>query len=98
MMEYLLYLNTIIACSRRSCQEVFCKNGAYKDFAKFTGSTCAEVSFYINLQARPASLLKKDTPAQVISYKFCKIFKKIYFEELLVVLNYYYRFILYFVS
>ena len=36
---------------RSSRPEVFCEKGVLKNFAKFTGNTCARVSFLIKLQA-----------------------------------------------
>ena len=42
-------------------------------------NTCARVSFSIKL--RPATLLKKETLAQVFSCEFCKISKNIFFTE-----------------
>ena len=44
---------------RSSCPEVFCKKGFLRNFAKFTGNTCARVSFLIKLQLQFSTLLKK---------------------------------------
>ena len=41
---------------RNSRPEVCCKKGAPKNFAKFTGNTCARVSFLIKLQAPPMEI------------------------------------------
>ena len=57
------------------------EKGVLRNFAKFTGNTCAGVSFSIKLPAA-CSFITKETPAQVFSSKFCKIFKNTYFEEL----------------
>ena len=43
---------------RSSRPNVFCKKGVLRNFAKFTGNTCARVSILIKLQAWPATLLK----------------------------------------
>ena len=40
-----------------------------------------EPLFLKKLQARPATLLKKETLAQVFSYEFCEIFKNTFFTE-----------------
>ena len=76
--------------------EVFCEKGVLRNFAKFTGNTCARVSFLIKLQAAPATLLKKglwhrcfpvcnfikkETLAQVFSCEFCEISKNTFFIE-----------------
>ena len=57
--------------SHRSCS---IKKGALKNFAKFTGKTCARVSLLINF-------IKKETLVQVFSCKFCENFKNTFFTE-----------------
>ena len=52
-------LNLFLACGN-SRLEVFCKKGVLRNFAKFTGKHKKE---------------KKETPAQVFSCAFCKIYK-----------------------
>ena len=42
---------TGLAFIKKQPPEVLCKKGVLKIFAKFTGSTCARVSFLIKLQA-----------------------------------------------
>ena len=44
---------------RSSYPEVFCKKVFLKNFAKFTGNTCARVTFLIKLQLQFSTLLKK---------------------------------------
>ena len=56
------YKSTIKSnCSR---QELFCKTGDLRNFAKFTGK-CLSYSFFF----------KRETLAQVFSCEFCEIFK-----------------------
>ena len=51
-------------CVRSSCQELFCRTGVLRNFAKFTGKCLYQSLFF-----------KKETLAQVASCEFCKIFK-----------------------
>ena len=44
-------------------------------------NTCTRVSLLIKLQAVPATLLKKETLAQVFSWEFCVISKNTFFTE-----------------
>ena len=44
-----------------------------RNFTKFTGNTCARVSFLIKFQ--DCNFIKKDTLARVFSYEFCEISK-----------------------
>ena len=44
-------------------------------------NTCARVSFLIKLQAQTCNFIKKETPAQVFSSKFCEISKNTSFTE-----------------
>ena len=53
----------------KSSSKVFCKKDVLKNFAKFTGNTCARASFLIKLQA---SLLKKRLWHLCFSVKFAK--------------------------
>ena len=56
----IIILYSHVVC-RSSRPEMFCKKSLLKNFAKFTGKTCARVSFFKKLQAiglRPATLLK----------------------------------------
>ena len=59
--EHLLWLlvDLFLACGS-SRLEVFCRKGVLRNFAKFTGKHKKE---------------KKETPAQVFSCEFCKIYK-----------------------
>ena len=60
--------------------EVFCKKDVFENFVKFSGKR-AGFSFLIKLQAKPATLLKKDTTVQVFSSEFCKMFMNSFFIE-----------------
>ena len=51
--------------------EVFYKKGVLKNFAKFTAKHLCRSLFFNN----PATLLKKETLAQVLSCEFCGMFK-----------------------
>ena len=57
---------------------MFCKIGAFKNFAKFTENISAGVFFN---KVASLHLYQKETPAQVSSFKFCGIFKNTYFVE-----------------
>ena len=57
---------------RISRPQVFCKKGLRRHFAKLTGK---------NLCLRPATLLKKETLAQVFSCEFCEIFKNTFITK-----------------
>ena len=59
--------NLGLAWSRSSRQEVFCKKGVFRNFAKFTGK-----HLWI-------SSIKKETLGQVFSCEFCKFSKNIYY-------------------
>ena len=63
---------SIIIYSRykSSCPEVFSKKGILRDFAKFTGNTCAGVSFLIKLQPEVRNFIQKEAVAQVFSCEF----------------------------
>ena len=57
------------------------KEDVLKNFAIFTGKHLCFGVFFNILQAwRPATLLK-ETPTQVLSCEYCKLFKSTYFEE-----------------
>ena len=58
---------------RSSRPGVFCKKGVLKNFAKFKKSTCATVSFLIELLAEGCNLIKKHT--QEFSREFCEILR-----------------------
>ena len=73
----------IINRSRKQTPEVLCKKGVHKflkilKFQKFAGKHLCWSLFLIKLL--PATLLKRDSNTDV-SFKICKIFKSIYFEE-----------------
>ena len=56
--------------------EAFHKKVVLKNFALFTGKNLCWGLFLIKLQ-----LYQNQTPAQVFSCEYCKIFKNTYFEE-----------------
>ena len=64
--------------SQRRCS---IEKGVLKNFAKFTESTCARVTFLIKLQAEAGNFIKKETLAKMFSCEFCEIFKNILFME-----------------
>ena len=67
---------------RSSHPEVFCKKAVLRNFAKFTGNTCARVSFLIKLQAsRPATLLKKSLWYRCFPVNFVKFLRTPFFTE-----------------
>ena len=60
------------------------KQGAFENFASFTGKNLCWSLFLIKLQFwRPATLLEK-TLTLVLSCETCKLFKNNYFEEYLI--------------
>ena len=66
----------LFAYSRSSRPEVFCKNGVLRNFAKFTGKHLCQNLFFNKVAGlRPATLLKRETLAQVFSFEFCEISK-----------------------
>ena len=73
---------------------MFCRKGAVRNFAKFTGKQLWQSLFLSKVaDLRPATLLrktlwlkaynfiKKDTLAQVFSCEFCEISKTTFFTE-----------------
>ena len=61
-------------CSSRSTHlEVFCKNGALRNFAKFTRKHLCQSLFFIKLKASDCNFIKKETLTQVLSCVFCEI-------------------------
>ena len=61
---------------------MFCKKGVLRNFAKFTGKHLCQ-SLFLNIVAglRPATLLKKETLAQVFSCEFCEFSKNTFFTK-----------------
>ena len=74
--------NESTANYRSSRPEVFCKKGVLKDYAKFKGKHLCQ-SLFLNKFAslRPATLLKKETLAQVFSCEFCEISRNTFYTE-----------------
>ena len=65
-----------ISAYRSSRPEVFCKKGVLRNLVKFTGKRLCESHFFNKVAGlMPATLLKKETLAQVFSCEFCKISK-----------------------
>ena len=54
---------------------MFCRKGALRNFAKFTGEHLYQSLFLIKLQASDCNSIEKETLAQVFSCEFCEIFK-----------------------
>ena len=80
---FLKWLNTwnnthemIGAQNRSSRLEVFCRKGALRGFAKFTGKHLCQ-SFFFNKVT--GNFIKKETLAQMFSCKFCEISKNTFF-------------------
>ena len=58
------------------------KRGVPRDFAKFAGKLMCQSPFFNKVaDLRPATLLKKDTLAQMFSYEFCEIWKNSIFHR-----------------
>ena len=67
---------------RSSRPEMFCKKGVLRNFTKFTGKhLCQSLFFNKVADLKPATLLKKETLAQVFSCEFCKISKSTFFHR-----------------
>ena len=64
---------------RNSHPETFYKNGALKNFVKFTEKHLCQSFFLIEMQTGGLQLYQKETLVQVFSSEFCKIFTNIYF-------------------
>ena len=74
----LVYPTWICRCnrtySRSSRPEVFCKKGALRRFAKFTGKHPCQNLFFNKVAG---NFIKNETLAQLFSCELCKIFKNI---------------------
>ena len=56
--------------------------GVLRNFLKFTGKHMCQGLFFNKVASlRPATLLKKKTPAEVFSCEFCEISKNTFFTE-----------------
>ena len=65
---------------RSSRPEVFCEKGVLRNFAKFTGKHLCQSLFFNKVAGlRPATLLKKETLAQVFSCELCEVSKNTFF-------------------
>ena len=61
-----------------SRQEVFCKKGVLRNFAKFTGKHLCQNLFFNKVAGLACNLIKKEILAQLFSFEFCKISKNTY--------------------
>ena len=69
---------------RCSAKKVFCKKGVLKNFARFTGKHLCQCLFFNKVAGlSPASLLKKETLAQVFSGQFVKFLRTPFCRTLL---------------
>ena len=62
--------------------EVFCKNGALRNFSKFTGKHLCQSLFFnkvAGIKPEACNSIKKETLAQVFSCEFCEISKNTFF-------------------
>ena len=60
---------------RSSRQEVFCKKGVLRNFAKFTRKHLCQSLFFDKVAGLACNFIKKETLAQVFSCEFCEISK-----------------------
>ena len=68
-----------VAYLKKQPPEAFCKKGALKNFANFTGKHLCWSLFSIKLQARrPATFLKRASNTGGFPEKFLKLFRKKY--------------------
>ena len=70
----------IKCCIQKQSSEVFYEKSCLRNFTKLTGKHRYQSLFYNKVagsscRLRPATLLKKETLAQVFSCEFCEIFK-----------------------
>ena len=77
-MKLLSKLLSYLVTNRRSRPEVFCKKGALKYFAKFTGKHLCQSLFYNKVAGLQALTL-----TQVFSCEFCEILRTPIFIEYL---------------
>ena len=65
------------AAGQKQPPEVFCKEGVFKNFLKFTGKHKCQSLFFNKITVWwSSSFIKKETLLQVFSYKFCKILRR----------------------
>ena len=76
--SFIFFFLIFFVANRSILPEVFCKKGVLKNFTKFTGKNLYQRPFLKKLQA-PATLLKKESLAQVFSCEFCETFKNTFF-------------------
>ena len=68
----------IVNIFRSSRPEVFCKEGILRNFTKFTGNTCARVSFLIKLGLQ---LYQRRDSGTGFSCEFCGISKSTFLHR-----------------
>ena len=69
---------------RSSRPDVFCKIGALRDFAEFTGKHERQSPFFnkvAGLRPEACNFIKKEALAQVFFCEFCEISKNTYLTE-----------------
>ena len=71
------FLSKLNRRCRSSRQEVFCKKGVSRNFAKFTGKHLCQCLF-LNKVAGLSAATKKEALAQVLSCEFSKIYTNTY--------------------
>ena len=67
--------------SRSSHQRCSIEKVVFKNFAIFTGKRLCQSLLLMNLQASRTATFLKETPTQLFSYEYCKIFKNTCFDE-----------------
>ena len=78
-MRLVIQINWRQSLNRGSPPEVFFKKGILRNFAKFTEKLLCQRLFFNKVTSlRPATLLKKESLAQVFSCEFCDISKNIF--------------------
>ena len=81
-MASLFGFKIILSVDRSSRLEVFCKKGALKNFAKFTGKHWYGSLFYNKVAAcKACNFIKKENPINVFSCGFHEIFKDTHREK-----------------
>ena len=67
--------------SRSSHQRCSIEKVVFKNFAIFTGKRLCQSLLLMNLQASRTATFLKETPTQLFSCEYCKIFKNTCFDE-----------------
>ena len=77
--ESYTHLHVFSIRTEAATRGVLCKKGVLRNFTKFTGKHLCQSLFFNKV--RPATLLKKETLAQVLSCQSCKISKSTFLTE-----------------